>query len=39
MSSPAAETLDELIVRMDERGALAQIRERLDRGRGPGRTR
>ena len=35
MSSPPAESLDELIVRMDERGALAQIRERLDRGEDP----
>ena len=35
MSSPSAETLDELIVRMDERGALAQIRERLDEGEDP----
>jgi len=35
VSSPSAETLDELIVRMDERGALAQIRERLDGGEDP----
>ena len=35
MSSPASERLDELIVRMDERAALAQIRERLDAGDDP----
>ncbi len=35
MSSPANERLDELIVRMDERAALAQIRERLDAGDDP----
>ena len=35
MSEHASERLDELIVRMDERGALAQIRERLDAGEDP----
>ncbi|HTX69959.1 MAG TPA: cobalamin-dependent protein [Thermoleophilia bacterium] len=35
MSSPPSERLDDLIVRMDERGALAQIRERLDAGEDP----
>ena len=35
MSGPANERLDELIVRMDERAALAQIRERLDAGDDP----
>ncbi len=35
MNSPAPERLDDLIVRMDERGALAQIRERLAAGDDP----
>ena len=35
MSEPPSERLDELIVRMDERGALAQIRERLGAGEDP----
>ena len=35
MTSPPGERLDDLIVRMDERGALAQIRERLDAGEDP----
>ena len=35
MSDPPRERLDELIVRMDERGALAQIRERLGAGEDP----
>ena len=35
MSGPIHDHLDELIVRMDERGALAQIRERLDAGEDP----
>jgi methanogenic corrinoid protein MtbC1 len=35
VSEPPSEHLDELIVRMDERGALAQIRERLDGGADP----
>ena len=35
MSSPGHDHLDELIVRMDERGALAQIRERLGAGEDP----
>jgi len=35
VSDPPRERLDELIVRMDERGALAQIRERLGAGEDP----
>ena len=35
MSEPPSERLDELIVRMDERGALAQIRARLGAGEDP----
>jgi methanogenic corrinoid protein MtbC1 len=35
VTSPPGERLDDLIVRMDERGALAQIRERLDAGEDP----
>ena len=35
MSDPPSERLDELIVHMDERGALAQIRERLSAGEDP----
>jgi methanogenic corrinoid protein MtbC1 len=35
VSSPSNERLDELIVRMDERAALAQIRARLDAGDDP----
>jgi methanogenic corrinoid protein MtbC1 len=35
VSSPTQERLDELIVRMDERGALARIRARLDAGEDP----
>ena len=35
MSSPDHEHLDELIVRMDERGTLTQIRERLGAGEDP----
>ena len=35
MSEPPSERLDELIVHMDERGALAQIRERLGAGEDP----
>jgi methanogenic corrinoid protein MtbC1 len=35
VSSPGHDHLDELIVRMDERGALEQIRERLDAGEDP----
>jgi methanogenic corrinoid protein MtbC1 len=35
VSNPPVESLDELIVRMDERGALAQIRERLEAGEDP----
>jgi len=35
VSTPGREPLDELIVRMDERGALAQIRERLETGDDP----
>lgn len=35
MSTPPGESLDELIVRMDERGALARIHERLEAGEDP----
>ena len=35
MSTPPSDRLDDLIVRMDERGALALIRERLDAGEDP----
>jgi len=35
VSDPPSERLDELIVHMDERGALAQIRERLSAGEDP----
>jgi methanogenic corrinoid protein MtbC1 len=35
VTGPADATLDELIVSMDERGALAQVRERLDAGDDP----
>jgi methanogenic corrinoid protein MtbC1 len=35
VTSPPGEPLDDLIVRMDERGALARIRERLEAGEDP----
>ena len=35
MTSPIGDRLDDLIVRMDERGALARIHERLDAGEDP----